>query len=132
MSQRWYLDSSAALKLLVEEAESAALTSTLDAERPSLVACWLLETELRRAAHRVESLTQQAVTTLLAGVDLYDVPGSLFREAGVLPGVRLRSLDALHLAAAVRLGVAGVLTYDRRMTDAAQELGLEVRSPGRR
>ncbi len=38
------------------------------------------------------------VTQFLTGVSLYEMPGSLFREAGLLPGADLRSLDALHLA----------------------------------
>jgi predicted nucleic acid-binding protein len=58
------------------------------------------------------------------------VPSSLFREAGLLPGVGLRSLDALHLAAALRLDVDAVLTYDTRMVDSAAELGLRAFGPG--
>lgn len=126
----WYLDTSAALKLLVDEPESAALAGVLDDVQPELVACWLLETELRRAAHRLEELTQSHVSELLDGVSLYEMPGSLFREAGLLPGGTLRSLDALHLAAAVRLGVDRVATYDHRLGDAALELGLVTVSPG--
>lgn len=126
---RWYLDTSAALKLLVEEAESAALASTIDGAQPDLVACWLLDTEMRRAAQRESALTQEMVSGLLDGVGLYEVPSSLFREAGVLPGGRLRSLDALHLAAAIRIGVDHVVTYDTRMGESAQLLGLSVLSP---
>ena len=55
---RWYLDTSAALKLLVEEAESAVLARTIDEEQPDLVACLRLETELRRACRRIPGLTQ--------------------------------------------------------------------------
>lgn len=127
---RWYLDTSAALKLLVEEAESDALAREIDAAAPDLVACWLLETELRRAAQREPVLTQQDVSDLLDGVDLYEVPSSLFREAGLLPGANLRSLDALHLAAAVRIGVEHVVTYDLRMIASARLLGVGVLSPG--
>jgi predicted nucleic acid-binding protein len=127
---RWYLDTSAALKLLVEEAESDALARQVDAAAPELVACWLLETELRRAAQREPALTQQDVSDLLDGVDLYEVPSSLFREAGLLPGANLRSLDALHLAAAVRIGVERVVTYDLRMIASARLLGVGVLSPG--
>lgn len=47
---QWYLDTSAALKLMIDEEESGALADHLDAETPDLVACLLLETELRRAA----------------------------------------------------------------------------------
>jgi hypothetical protein len=125
----WYLDTSAALKLLIEEDESAALARAIDEAAPDLVACWLLETELRRAASRLPGLRQEAVTEFLDGVDLYEMPGSLFREAGLLPGANLRSLDALHLAAAIRIGVDQVLTYDARMAASATELGLRVSAP---
>lgn len=126
---RWYVDTSAALKLVLREAETEALASLIDAETPELVACWLLDTEMRRAAHRIASLSQAAVSDFLGNIDLYDVTASLFREAGVLPGADLRSLDALHLAVAVRLGVDHVLTYDRWMADAARGLGLDVLAP---
>ena len=123
---RWYLDTSAALKLVIEEAESDALAGLLDAQDPDLVAALLLETEMRRAAHRVPGLTQQAVSELLEGVSLYELPPSLFQEAGLLPGAGLRSLDALHLAAAIRIGVDGVLTNDQRLADAARDMGVAV------
>lgn len=125
----WYLDTSAALKLVVEESESDALAEGIDREQPDLVACWLLETEMRRAAWREAALTQQIVSEFLEGVGLYEVPSSLFREAGVLPGTHLRSLDALHLAAAIRIGVDRVVTYDSRLKDSARSLGLSVFAP---
>ncbi|MGI8522953.1 MAG: type II toxin-antitoxin system VapC family toxin [Nocardioides sp.] len=126
---RWYLDTSAALKLLLEEDESDALARAIDAAAPDLVACWLLETELRRAAQRESSLTQEDVSDLLDGIDVYDVPASLFREAGLLPGSNLRSLDALHLAAAVRIGVDHLVGYDTRMNASARALGVSVFAP---
>ena len=125
----WYLDTSAALKLLIEEPESPALAQTVDREQPDLVAGWLLETELRRAAQRLPALGMDVVSEFLAGVSLYEMPGSLFREAGILHGETLRSVDALHLAVAVRIGVDLVLTYDVRMADSARLLGLPVLSP---
>ena len=125
----WYLDTSAALKLLVEEAESEALARAIDGASPDLVGCWLLDTELRRAAQRDTALTQQGVSDFLDGVDLYEVPASLFREAGLLSGADLRSLDALHLAAAVRIGVDHLVTYDARMSDSARALGISVIAP---
>ena len=127
---RWYVDTSAAAKLLVNEVESDRLAQELDATQPDLAACYLLETEVRRLVHRVGPLTHEAATSFLDGVDLYEVPPSLFREAGFLPGENLRSLDAIHLAAAIRIGVDAVLTYDSRMRDAARDLGLAVVAPG--
>jgi predicted nucleic acid-binding protein len=54
---------------------------------------------------------------------------SLFYEAGLLPGPHLRSLDALHLATAVRVDAAAVVAYDHRLLEAARSLGLETVSP---
>ncbi len=125
----WYLDTSAALKLVVEEEESDALARAVDAAAPDLVGCWLLETEMRRAVQGEPALSHAAVSELLAGVDLYEVPASLFREAGLLPGADLRSLDALHLAAAVRIGVDHLVCYDVRMSDSARALGISVIAP---
>lgn len=127
---RWYLDTSAATKLLIDEPESDALARELDEGGPDLVACYLLETELRRVVQRVDALSQAAATTVLDAVDLYEVPPSLLREAGLLGGKRLRALDALHAAAAVRIGVDAILTYDSRMRGAARELGIAVVAPG--
>ncbi len=128
---RWYLDTSAALKLLVEEAESADLDAAI-ATASVVVSCYLLETEVRRAIGRYEGLAQSDASDLLDRVDLHEVPPSLFREAGLLPGSSLRSLDALHVAAAVRLGVDAVATYDKRMQQAVVAAGLRVIAPGER
>ena len=101
----------------------------VDAPDAELAATHLLTTELMRLAQR-HGIPQAAVTDVLDGVDLHDVPASLFREAGLLPGAHLRPLDALHLAGAVRLGTDVVLTYDLRLATAAREVGLVPSSPG--
>jgi predicted nucleic acid-binding protein len=120
-----YIDTSAAVKLLVEEAESAALAEYLDQQELETFACLLLETELRRFAVR-HDIPQAEVTAILDAISLYDMPHSLYYEAGILAGRNLRSLDALHLAAAVRLGAHAMLCYDDRLMNSAEELGLEV------
>lgn len=126
---RYYLDTSAAAKLLVNEAESSALAGWADQADIDLVASHLLETELRRFAVR-HGLPQADVSAILARVDLYDLPPSVYREAGLLPGPALRSLDALHLAAAIRLDIDAVVSYDVRLAGSADELGLQVLAPG--
>ena len=126
---RWYLDASAAAKLLVEEEESSRLADRLRTSPADLCAGMLLETELRRFAQRIDAVTQSAVSTLLDGVHLYDVPASLFREAGLLAGPGLRSLDALHLVTAVRLGAEAMICYDERLARAAEGIGLPVIAP---
>ena len=125
-----YLDTSAAAKLLVDEDESEALAAYLDGtvNGQELISSALLETELRRLAIRLK-LDQSMVTELLARVDLVDPPRSLFHEAGLLPGTHLRSLDALHLATALRVDSDTFLAYDARLLDAARSVGLQVHSP---
>lgn len=127
----WYVDTSAACKMLLEERESSELIEVIEREEIRLAATWLVETELRRVANRVPALSQAMVTDLLDEFDLHEVPASLFREAGLLPGASLRTLDALHLVAAVRIGVDGICTYDLRMQQSAEGLGLVVQTPGR-
>ncbi|WP_454294969.1 type II toxin-antitoxin system VapC family toxin [Salana multivorans] len=122
----FYIDTSAAAKLMVDETESEAMATWADHE--TLVSSQLLETELRRLAVRM-SIPQTEASAILERIDLFALTPSLFHEAGVLPGPGLRSLDALHLASALRLGVAGVVTYDSRMTRAATDLGLAVVAP---
>ncbi len=118
-----YIETSAAAKLLVEEEASARLAEHLDALPEAPVSCLVLETELRRLAVRIE-LPQTAVTALLERFDLLETDRSLYREAGLLPGRNLRSLDTLHVAAALRLNADVMLSYDRRQIAAAEAVGL--------
>lgn len=126
-----YLETSAAVKRLAREAESEALADYLDQldpdERPA--SSMLLETELRRFAMRT-GVPQTAVSDLLDGVDLVESDRSLFTEAGLLPGSHLRSLDALHIATALRLDASVVVAYDVRLQQAARAVGLATAAPG--
>lgn len=124
-----YVDTSALGALLVEQPESDALEQWLDQTTALQVSNDLLETELRRLAVR-EGLEQADVTLLLDGVGLAALDRAVYRSAGLLPMPYLRTLDALHLEAAMRLDAAAVLTYDRRLGEAARSVGLQVIAPG--
>ena len=124
-----YVDTSALGALLVERLESDALESWLDQTSDMLVSSDLLEVELRRLAVR-EGVDQADVTRLLDGVSLAALDRAVYRSAGLLPMPYLRTLDALHLEAAMRLDAAAVLTYDRRLSKAARSVGLRVVAPG--
>jgi predicted nucleic acid-binding protein len=126
-----YVETSAAAKLLVDEPASSQLAARLDdavAQDDAVLSSMLLEAELRRLAVRVD-LAQTAVTQLLERFDLVETDRSLYREAGLLPGRHLRSLDALHLAVALRVGADAIVTYDHRQADAADAAGLPVLAP---
>lgn len=124
-----YVDTSALAALLVDQPQSEALLTWLDGTDEELVSTDLLETELRRVAVR-ESLRQDDVTALLDGVSVAALDRAVYRGAGYLPMPYLRTLDALHLEAAIRLDATAVLTYDRCLADAARTAGLDVYSPG--
>ena len=71
-----------------------------------------------------------AVQALLSGLALVRLDDSLLDAAGALLPAGLRSLDALHLASAVRVApLTAVVTYDLRMQEAAGLLGLRVAAP---
>lgn len=124
-----YVDTSALGALLVDQPESSALVDWLDQEPAVLVSSDLLETELRRVAAR-EGIDQADVSRLLDGVAMAALDRAVYRSAGFLPMPYLRTLDALHLEAAIRLDVSAILTYDRRLAEAALSVGLEVIAPG--
>lgn len=125
----WYLDPSAAVKLVQPEAETAALRSWMEGRR--WVISDLHRTELRRAARRAGPGTLARAERLLVELDTVGVTGDVFDAAGRADPTVLRSLDAIHLAAAAVLGddLAGIVAYDRRLVEAAHQQGLVVVSP---
>ena len=126
-----YLDTSAAMKLLVEEGESEALVATLESpERDRrLVASWLLHTELHCAANRhPNDIALEALSVMLDIVSLIDLTRGDLLTAGTLPG-GLRSNDAVHLAVALRVGAEEMFTYDAELAAAASAAGLAVVQP---
>lgn len=116
--------------LLVTQPETDALLDWLDREERRLVSSDLLKTELRRMSVR-EGRDQAMVSALLDRVSLAAPDRATYRSAGLLPMPRLRTLDAVHLEAAIRLDVRAVLTYDHRLGEAARTVGLDVVAPGR-
>jgi uncharacterized protein len=126
----WYLDSSALVKTIREEPESRALvTWLLGKER--LVACELVRVEVVRAVRRSDQASAQRAREALSTLGMIPVDRTLYEVAADLGPPLLRTLDALHLAAALLVGASlvAVVTYDARMADAARVLGLAVEAP---
>lgn len=126
-----YVDSSAAARLFVAETGSAAVAAHLDRlaeDGEVIVSSRLLETELRRVAVRL-GRPQEQPGGVLRRVTLVDATPSILRNAGLLPGVGLRSLDALHVATALAVAVSVFVTYDERQAEAAASSGIEVLAP---
>lgn len=125
-----YLDSSAAVKLIVREAESAALESWLQ-PHDVLASSALLRTELLRAVRRGAPRRIAGARAAMAAFTLRAVDDEILDAAGDIAPAFIRSLDAIHLATALRLApeLDAIVTYDRRMIDGARAIGLPVASP---
>ena len=128
-----YLDSSALLKLVLPEHETVTLRSTL-ARWPDWVSSRLSAIECRRAVRRVgghPSLLAR-MDHILAACTLLQFDEPALRVAETVGPPELRSLDAIHLAAALSLGdyPEALVTYDQRLASAARALDLNVMSPG--
>jgi predicted nucleic acid-binding protein len=128
-----YVDTSAVMKLLVEEGESAELADYLEKCRDSgdaLVASFLLHTELHCAANRrPEYIEHETVSDALSVLGLIDIENADLITAPLLPG-RLRSADAIHLATALRVNARAIVAYDTELCAAARAAGIDASSPG--
>jgi predicted nucleic acid-binding protein len=126
-----YLDSSAVVKLVVAEPESAALRAYLRRRRP-LVSSALARTEVLRALLPAGDRALSRGRDVLRRLDLVRINDRVLEAAGIVQPAHVRSLDAIHLVTAQLLGddLGHLITYDDRMADAAAQIGLRTVSPG--
>lgn len=128
-----YLDSSALVKLVQQETESAALRQYLRRHRSDgRVTSALSRVEVVRAVSGGGARAIGHARRTLARVDEIHLDRPLLDDAAVIaPSTVLRSLDAIHLASARLLGsdLRAVVTYDQRMAAGASWLGLQVEAP---
>ncbi len=130
-----YLDTSALVKLIRIEVASPALVDWLD-ERIEIpwITSVLAEIELPRAIRAVAPEGLSAVPSVLARLDRFEIDPVIRATAAAYPDAGLRSLDAVHLATAQIASSAAPLTalvtYDSRLSQAANTLGITVAAPG--
>lgn len=127
-----YFDTSALVKLVFDETESAALAEWLThrTDVPK-VSSDLSTIELVRTCRRVDENAVEDANLLLGGLDFLHVDRAIVEKAASMVPTELRSLDAIHLASAisVRSDLAVLVAYDARLCSAASEAGIEVVSP---
>lgn len=132
-----YADASALVKLVRDEAESAALRTYL--QGADLVSSELVLTEIPRAVRRAAArepdlpldLLLERFGALIEAIALRPVDRSLLAGAGALTEPALRALDAIHVASAVDLDpIEAFVTYDERQAAAARLAGLRTMAPG--
>ena len=126
-----YLDASALVKLVVTEPESAALERYLQGQSV-WVSCALARTEVPRAVARHDQSFTARARALLVDVRLFPITDQLLDAASEIGPPEVRSLDAIHIAAALQLEseLEAIITYDIRMIDAARAIGIVVAAPG--
>jgi predicted nucleic acid-binding protein len=122
-----YLDASAITKLVVSEPESSALRTRVHGER--LVTARVAVVEVSKAVARANPDADAG--PVLAHLAFVELDAELARIAAAVGGARLRALDAIHLAAALRVvgDVSAFVTYDDRQAAAVRAAGLSVEAP---
>lgn len=129
----FYFDSSALVKLVLAEAETEALRGWLAERERGPVSCDLARTEVLRAVRKVAPNRTLRARAVLDGIVLLKITSATFEAAGRLGPDDLRSLDAIHLAAALDIGddLEGIVVYDRPLAQAAEANGVLCVAPGR-
>ena len=126
----WYIDSSAIIKLIKPEKESATLIKKIT---PSLITSRISRVEVARTIAKHEPDLLNAAYDVLADIQMIPVEDSIITIAENLPlHIDLRSLDSLHIASAlhIRNALKGIITYDKEMVRAGVALGFNTMSPG--
>lgn len=126
-----YLDSAAIVKLVHAENETHALREWLNGHIDSpWTSSALLEVEAFRALARYAPEAASRLHPVLDLVNLVDIDVGIRILAQTVRPATVRSLDAIHLATALRIRPMSFITYDKRLADAAREAGLAVAAPG--
>ena len=127
-----YLDTSATVKLVTAEEESAALINWLNVHPDEhLVTSVIGHIELIRAATRAGAAATAAARKVASTIDTLVLTDTIAAIAATIPPAELRTLDAIHLATAHahRQSITAFCVYDRRLLEAAKSQDLPTVSP---
>ena len=127
----YVIDSSALVKLIVNEQHSKSLSSWVDGCKQDLFISELARTEVSRAIARVDSNLNKQFNIIATRFGVIRVSTQLLTIAAVLSPTTLRTLDTIHLASCVILGddLTGFVTYDNAQASAASINSIEVITP---
>ena len=125
------VDSSAVVKLIVNEPKSQSFSTWLKNCKHDLFVSEIAHTEVARAIARVDANLQGHLKNVLERFGTIRVSSQILTIAGVLTPTNLRTLDAIHLASCLILGddLKGFVTYDSAQADAASHNGITVIAP---
>jgi predicted nucleic acid-binding protein len=128
-----YVDSSALVKMVRLEHATPELVDWLNERSGTALVCSVLaEVEVPRAIRRVAPDALPAVPATLARLYRLEIDATVRSSAAALAEPNLRTLDAIQVATALGLGadLQAFVSYDERLLQAAEGLGLPVVSPG--
>jgi predicted nucleic acid-binding protein len=126
-----YFDSSALVKLVVREQETAALVPAASAW-PQRVSSALAQVEVVRAARRVGGgPASDRAAEVMTSFTLIAVDAPVLAAASAIRPETLSTPDAIHLVTALSLAgaVDAFVVYDTALAAAASSAGLSVVSP---
>ncbi|RCW40804.1 hypothetical protein DFQ14_110133 [Halopolyspora algeriensis] len=133
---RAYLDSSALIKRAVLEVESEPLAEEIDRlyhAEAMLVSTSLAWTEVARVLRTRTNISYREIAddlrTAMSGIAEHPLDAEIMNLSRRVEPAQLRSLDAIHLAAAIALDADLMVTYDARLAEASTVNGIPVSSP---
>ena len=128
-----YADTSALLKRVLIGPQSDALRTVLRERHDAgdvLASSSLAWLEVYRSLRRLQTMDLELLaSSALSGIVEIPLTEAALTQARRVGPETLRSLDAIHLTAAVAVGATSMLTYDDRLGGAANLLGFEVLAP---
>ncbi len=127
-----YFDTSALVKFVIAEPESAALLAwTGERHDQSYVSSSIIKVEVPRTIMRAHPPALLQSQRLITRTKRVAMTPTLLDAAAALQPPTLRSLDAIHLTSAlhIRSDLTAFVTYDKRLYEAAQAAGLPVEQP---
>lgn len=125
----WYLDTSALLKLIINEKESPALRKIVG---DSDVTSNFTRLEVARTLKPNSAKAKKDAGTIFNFIAQVPVDAEIIVQAElIIEASELKAADAIHVASAMRLGrlIEGIITYDKQMASAASRLGIRVLAP---
>jgi predicted nucleic acid-binding protein len=124
-----YVDASALVKLALDEPDGLAMRRWYH-EHERVASSRVAVIETRRAVRRKVD-DPAHVEAILDSIEVLEVSPAIADRASSIDPASLRTLDAIHLASALALGVEvdAFVTYDDRLADAARAVGLPVVRP---
>jgi predicted nucleic acid-binding protein len=125
----YYIDSSALMKLIIEENESDAIRSFVGHR---LFTSVLTRIEVSRALAKAGHLAVQVRDQFVSFLDFLPISEELITSIETLPiPISVRSLDSIHIGSARLINplIGGVITYDKKMQEALTQLGIKWFAP---